>query len=46
VVYWFSTSVTGILNIFILAHVLGRAAIDRQVPIRQLQHYLRGLAAR
>jgi len=37
-------AITGMLNMFILAHVFGRAAIDRQIPLRQVEHYLRGLA--
>lgn len=39
-----STAVTGILNMFILAHVFGGAPIDREHPLEQVRHYLRGLA--
>ncbi len=38
-----STAITGILNMFILAHVFGGAAIDREHPLAQVRHYLRGL---
>lgn len=40
-----STAITGILNMFILAHVFGGAAIDRAAPLVQVQRYLAGLVA-
>ncbi|MCC6382982.1 MAG: TetR/AcrR family transcriptional regulator [Dehalococcoidia bacterium] len=40
-----STAITGILNIFILAHVFGGAAIDRTAPLIQVHRYLAGLVA-
>ena len=39
-----STAITGILNMFILAHVFGGAPIDREHPLDQVRHYLRGLS--
>lgn len=39
-----STAITGILNMFILAHVFGGAPIDREHPLSQVRHYLRGLS--
>ena len=38
-----ATALTGILNMFILAHVFGGAEIDREAPLRQVRHYLDGL---
>ncbi len=39
-----ATAITGILNMFILAHVFGGAPIDRETPIEQVRYYIRGLA--
>lgn len=39
-------AITGILNMFILAHVFGGAEIDRVTPLRQVGYYVEGLAAR
>ncbi|MGE5595772.1 MAG: TetR/AcrR family transcriptional regulator [Hyphomicrobiales bacterium] len=41
-----ATAITGILNMFILAHVFGGAAIDREAPLAQVRFYLAGLSAR
>ncbi|MBI2765242.1 MAG: TetR/AcrR family transcriptional regulator [Chloroflexi bacterium] len=41
-----ATAITGILNMFILAHVFGGAAIDRTEPLNQVKHFVRGLTAR
>ena len=38
-----ATAMTGILNMFILAHVFGGAAIDKEAPMRQVRYYLNGL---
>lgn len=40
-----ATAITGILNMFILAHVFGGAPIDRDTPLQQVRHYIRGLSA-
>lgn len=40
-----ATAITGILNMFILAHVFGGAEIDRETPLRQVRYYLDGLRA-
>ena len=40
-----ATAVTGILNMFILAHVFGGASIDKEAPMRQVRYYLNGLCA-
>jgi AcrR family transcriptional regulator len=40
-----ATAVTGILNMFILAHVFGGADIDRETPLQQVRYYLQGLKA-
>lgn len=39
-----ATAITGILNMFILAHVFGGAPIDRETPLRQVRYYIAGLA--
>jgi AcrR family transcriptional regulator len=39
-----ATAITGILNMFILAHVFGGAPIDRETPLQQVRYYIRGLA--
>ncbi len=39
-----ATAITGILNMFILAHVFGGAEIDRETPIQQVAYYIAGLA--
>ena len=39
-----ATAITGILNMFILAHVFGGAEIDRETPIQQVTYYIAGLA--
>jgi AcrR family transcriptional regulator len=41
-----ATAITGILNMFILRHVFGGADIDREGPLRQVGHFIRGLEAR
>ncbi len=41
-----ATAMTGILNMFILAHVFGGAWIDKEAPLRQVRYYLDGLCAR
>lgn len=38
-----STAITGILNMFILAHVFGGAGIDREAPLTQVRYYISGL---
>ena len=40
-----STAITGILNMFILAHVFGGAPIDREAPLQQVGYYIHGLRA-
>jgi len=40
-----ATAITGILNMFILAHVFGGAPIDRETPLRQVAVFIRGLQA-
>jgi uncharacterized membrane protein YuzA (DUF378 family) len=39
-----STAIIGILNMFILAHVFGGAAIDREAPLTQVRYYIAGLS--
>jgi len=39
-----ATAITGILNMFILAHVFGGAPIDRNTPLHQVRYYICGLA--
>ncbi|MEX0782556.1 MAG: TetR/AcrR family transcriptional regulator [Dehalococcoidia bacterium] len=41
-----ATAVTGILNMYILAHVFGGADIDREGALRQVGYYIRGLQER
>lgn len=41
-----ATAITGILNMFILAHVFGGAEIDREGALRQVTYYISGLAPR
>lgn len=41
-----ASAVTGILNMFILAHVFGGAPIDREAALRQVRHYVDGLRQR
>ncbi len=36
-------AITGIMNMFILAHVFGGASIEREEPLRQIRFYIRGL---
>ncbi len=40
-----ASAITGILNMFILAHVFGGAPIDREEAIRQVTYYINGLRA-
>jgi len=40
-----ATAITGILNMFILAHVFGGAPIDRETPLSQVRYFLMGLEA-
>lgn len=42
-VYDCATAITGILNMFILAHVFGGAPIDREAPLHQVRYYIAGL---
>lgn len=39
-----SSAITGILNMFILAHVFGGAEIDREAPLTQVRYYISGLS--
>jgi TetR/AcrR family transcriptional regulator len=39
-----ATAITGILNMFILAHVFGGAPIDRNTPLHHVRYYTGGLA--
>jgi AcrR family transcriptional regulator len=41
-----ATAITGILNIFILAHVFGGSPIEREWPLRQVAYYIAGLSAK
>ncbi len=41
-----ATAITGILNMFILAHVFGGADIDREQALNQVRHYIAGLSRR
>ncbi len=41
-----STAITGILNMFILAHVFGGAEFDRAAPLQQVRYYIAGLRAK
>jgi TetR/AcrR family transcriptional regulator len=38
-----AAAITGIMNMFILAHVFGGAPIDRETPLEQVGFYVRGL---
>lgn len=38
-----ATAITGIMNMFILAHVFGGAEIDREAPLLQVRKYVAGL---
>ena len=38
-----ATAITGIMNMFILAHVFGGAEIDRETPLGQVRYYVAGL---
>jgi AcrR family transcriptional regulator len=40
-----ATAITGILNMFILAHVFGGAPIDRETPLQHVRYYIRGLTS-
>ncbi len=40
-----ATALTGILNMFILAHVFCGAVIERDAPLRQVRHFVTGLGA-
>ncbi|MEP7216195.1 MAG: TetR/AcrR family transcriptional regulator [Anaerolineaceae bacterium] len=40
-----STAITGILNMFILAHVFGGQDIDREAPLSQVRYYICGLSS-
>lgn len=40
-----ATAITGIMNMFILAHVFGGAPIEREAPLRQVAIFIRGLEA-
>jgi TetR/AcrR family transcriptional regulator len=39
-----ATAITGIMNMFILAHVFGGAGIDRETPLHQVEYYVAGLS--
>ncbi len=41
-----ATAITGILNMFILAHVFGGAEIDREDALQQVRYYISGLMIR
>lgn len=41
-----ATAITGILNMFILAHVFGGADIDREEALQQVRYYISGLMLR
>jgi len=41
-----ATALTGILNMFILAHVFGGAMFDKETPMQQVGYYLDGLCLR
>ena len=41
-----ATAITGIVNMFILAHVFGHAPFDREAPLAQVRYYLDGLCLR
>ncbi|MEO6397064.1 MAG: TetR/AcrR family transcriptional regulator [Tepidiformaceae bacterium] len=43
-VFTCATAITGILNMFILAHVFGGAEIDREAPLTQVRYYICGLS--
>jgi len=45
-VYECAQAITGILNMFILAHVFGGLEIDRAAPLRQVRYYMAGLSTR
>jgi AcrR family transcriptional regulator len=38
-----ATAITGILNMFILAHVFGGAPIEKEAPLRQVAYFIDGL---
>ncbi len=38
-----ATAITGIMNMFILAHVFGGAPIHPQAPLQQVRHFVHGL---
>ncbi|HMO53187.1 MAG TPA: TetR/AcrR family transcriptional regulator [Tepidiformaceae bacterium] len=40
-----ATAITGILNMFILAHVFGGAPIEKEAPLRQVTYFVDGLQA-
>lgn len=40
-----ATAITGILNMFILAHVFGGEQVDRPATLRQVEYYIRGISA-
>ncbi len=40
-----ASAITGILNMFILAHVFGGAPINREEALRQVRYYINGLRA-
>jgi hypothetical protein len=40
-----ATAITGILNMFILAHVFAGAEIDRETPLTQVRYYISGLTS-
>lgn len=40
-----ATAITGILNMFILAHVFGHQPVDREATLRQVGYYLRGISS-
>jgi AcrR family transcriptional regulator len=42
-VYGCATAITGILNMFILAHVFGGLVIEREEALRHVRYYLAGL---
>jgi hypothetical protein len=40
-----ATAITGVLNMFILAHVFGGSNLDRDVIVHQVEYYASGLRA-
>jgi AcrR family transcriptional regulator len=41
-----ATAITGILNMFILAHVFGGVEFEREAPLQQVRYYIAGLTTK